>query len=198
MGNFQKYRSQNVGQDFIVLDFFVGGILCGRKRCVREINVSRAWDPVYAGDKRLLRGRLRRKGGGLTGMLLLQYFLDKYINHYSVLIIFTTFFCHTFPQPHWFRSTQHFIFTLRFIIFFTNKLWWYLQIKQTGSTDFKMGLKITQSVIYIFRIYIKFTGKYIYIYLYILFITYFPDGSGDLLISVGNNMTYLSIKYYPD
>jgi hypothetical protein len=25
MGNFQKYLSQNVGQDFIVLDFFVGG-----------------------------------------------------------------------------------------------------------------------------------------------------------------------------
>ena len=25
MGNFQKYWSQNVGQDFIVLDFFVGG-----------------------------------------------------------------------------------------------------------------------------------------------------------------------------
>ena len=24
MGNFQKYRSQNVGQDFIVLDFFHG------------------------------------------------------------------------------------------------------------------------------------------------------------------------------
>jgi len=27
---------------------------------------------------------------------------------------------------------------------------------------------------------------------------YFPDGSGDLLISVGNNITYLSMKYYPD
>jgi hypothetical protein len=38
MGNFQKYWSQNVGQDFIVLDFFVGGRSCGRKRCVREIN----------------------------------------------------------------------------------------------------------------------------------------------------------------
>jgi hypothetical protein len=24
MGNFQKYRSQNVGQDFILLDFFHG------------------------------------------------------------------------------------------------------------------------------------------------------------------------------
>ena len=55
MGNFQKYWSQNVGQDFIVLDFFVGGISCGRKRCVREINVSHAWDPVHAGDKALMR-----------------------------------------------------------------------------------------------------------------------------------------------
>ena len=34
---------------------FVGGILCGRKRCVREINVSRAGDPVHAGDKALTR-----------------------------------------------------------------------------------------------------------------------------------------------
>ena len=32
MGNFQKYWSQNVGQNFIVLDFFVGGGkgVCGR------------------------------------------------------------------------------------------------------------------------------------------------------------------------
>ena len=66
MGNFQKYWSQNVGQDFIVLDFFVGGRSCGMKRCVREINVSRAWDPVHAGDKALTwetpakRGRANR------------------------------------------------------------------------------------------------------------------------------------------
>jgi hypothetical protein len=31
MGNFQKYWSQNVGQDFIVLDFFVGGDRAGGK-----------------------------------------------------------------------------------------------------------------------------------------------------------------------
>jgi hypothetical protein len=42
-------------QDFIVLDFFVGGRSCGRKRCVREINVCRAGDPVHAGDKALTR-----------------------------------------------------------------------------------------------------------------------------------------------
>ena len=58
MGNFQKYWSQNVGQDFIVLDFFIGG----RKRCVREINVSRAWDPVHAGDKALTRETPAKRG----------------------------------------------------------------------------------------------------------------------------------------
>jgi hypothetical protein len=36
-------------------NFFVGGRSCGRKRCVREINVSRAWNPVHAGDKALTR-----------------------------------------------------------------------------------------------------------------------------------------------
>jgi hypothetical protein len=56
----------NVGQDFIVFDSFVGGRSCGRKRCVREINVSRAGDPVHAGDKALTwetpaqRGRVNR------------------------------------------------------------------------------------------------------------------------------------------
>ena len=58
MGNFQKYWSQNVDQDFIVLLFFVGG----RKRCVREINVSRAWDPVHAGDKALTRETPAKRG----------------------------------------------------------------------------------------------------------------------------------------
>ena len=64
MGDFQKYWSQNVGQDFlfIVLDFFVGGISCGRKRCMREINVSRAWDPVHAGDKALTRETPAKRG----------------------------------------------------------------------------------------------------------------------------------------
>jgi hypothetical protein len=41
-GEFPEILIANVGQDFIVLDFFVGEISCGRKRCVREINVSRA------------------------------------------------------------------------------------------------------------------------------------------------------------
>ena len=35
----------------------------------------------------------------------------------------------------------------------------------------------------------RLSGRYIYIY---------SDGSGDLLISVENNIIYLSIKYYPD
>ena len=58
-----KYRSR-----FYCIWFFVGGISCGRKRCVREINVSSAWDPVHAGDKALTRetpakrGRVNRYG----------------------------------------------------------------------------------------------------------------------------------------
>jgi hypothetical protein len=43
---------------FIVLDFFVGG----KKRCVREINVSCAWDPVHAGDKALTRETTAKRG----------------------------------------------------------------------------------------------------------------------------------------
>ena len=56
--------------------FFLLGVgrSCGRKRCVREINVSHAGDPVHV-EIRLLCGRLPRKGGGLTGMVLLHLFL---------------------------------------------------------------------------------------------------------------------------
>ena len=60
MGNFQKYWSQNVGQDFIVLDFFVGGRSCGRKRCVLEINVSHAWDKALTRETPAKRGRFNR------------------------------------------------------------------------------------------------------------------------------------------
>jgi hypothetical protein len=41
---------------------FVGRRLCGRKRCVREINVSRAGDPVHAGDKALTRETPAQRG----------------------------------------------------------------------------------------------------------------------------------------
>ena len=75
---------KNVGQDFIVLDFFVGGRSCGRKRCVQEINVSRAGDPVYAGNKALTwgtptqRGRVNRyvllvSQWGLAVILVIMY-----------------------------------------------------------------------------------------------------------------------------
>jgi hypothetical protein len=57
-------------------DFFVGGRSCGRKRCVREINVSRAGDPVHAGDKALTwetpvqRGRVNRYATALEESML--------------------------------------------------------------------------------------------------------------------------------
>jgi hypothetical protein len=81
MGNFQKYWSQNVGQDFIVLDFFVGGISCGRKRSVREINVSRAWDPVHAGDKALTRETPAKRGRVNRYVHLLHHPLDSKVCH---------------------------------------------------------------------------------------------------------------------
>jgi hypothetical protein len=39
-----------------------GGGSCRRKRCVREINVSRAGDPVHAGDKALARETPAQRG----------------------------------------------------------------------------------------------------------------------------------------
>jgi hypothetical protein len=89
MGNFQKYWSQNVGQDFIVLDFFHERKILkvdGRDPQNREKNLlggdrvggkgvcGRLMSPVQETQSmreiRLLRGRLLRKGGGLTGMHL--------------------------------------------------------------------------------------------------------------------------------
>ena len=66
-GNFQKYWSQNVGQDFIVLYFFHV-----RKMFVGGRSFGRLMSPVQETQSmreiRLLRGRLPRKGGGLTVM----------------------------------------------------------------------------------------------------------------------------------
>jgi hypothetical protein len=42
--------------------FCWGGTSCGRKRYVREINVSRAGDPVHAGDKALTRESRDQRG----------------------------------------------------------------------------------------------------------------------------------------
>jgi hypothetical protein len=88
MGNFQKYWSQNVGQDFIVLDFFHGRKILkvdGRDPQNRENNfllggdrvggkgvcgrlMSPAQETQSMREIRLLHRRLPRKGGGLTGM----------------------------------------------------------------------------------------------------------------------------------
>jgi hypothetical protein len=53
-GEFPEILIAKCRSRFYCTWFFVGGTSCGRKRCVREINVSRAWDPVHAGDKALL------------------------------------------------------------------------------------------------------------------------------------------------
>ena len=67
MGNFQKYCSQNVGQDFIVLDLLLGGYRAGGKGVCGRL-ISPAHETQSMREIRLLRGRLPRKGGGLTGM----------------------------------------------------------------------------------------------------------------------------------
>ena len=43
--------------------FCWGEIVREQKVCVREINVSRAWDPVHAGDKALARETPAKRGG---------------------------------------------------------------------------------------------------------------------------------------
>ena len=68
MGNFQKYWLQNIGQDFIVLEFFVGGRSCGRLMSPVQETQS-MWEIM------LLHWRLPCKGGGLTGMS--SYFVDR-------------------------------------------------------------------------------------------------------------------------
>ena len=92
MGNFQKYWSQNVGQDFIVLYFFrgwnilkvdrrdgrdpqnreniflLGGDRVGGKGVCRRL-MSPMQETQSMREIRLLRGRLSRKGGRLTGMV---------------------------------------------------------------------------------------------------------------------------------
>jgi hypothetical protein len=49
MGNFQKYRLQNVGQDFIVLDFF-------HRRKILKVDRGDGRDPQNRKKKILLGG----------------------------------------------------------------------------------------------------------------------------------------------
>ena len=53
-----KCRSRFYCTWFLLL----GGRSWGRKRCMREINVSRAGDPVHAGDKALTRETPAKRG----------------------------------------------------------------------------------------------------------------------------------------
>ena len=91
MGNFQKYWSQNVGQDFIFTggrfwkltggtegalkigrNFFCwGGRSCGRL-------MSPAQETQSMREIRLLCGRLPRKGGVLTGMTTINNLFQEF------------------------------------------------------------------------------------------------------------------------
>jgi hypothetical protein len=46
MGNFQKYWSQNVGQDFIVLDFLLGGYRAGGKGVCGRSAIKNSYKPL--------------------------------------------------------------------------------------------------------------------------------------------------------
>ena len=67
-GKFPEILIAKCRSRFYCTLFFCWGRSCWRKRCVREINVSRAWNPVHAGDKALTRetpakrGRVNRYG----------------------------------------------------------------------------------------------------------------------------------------
>ena len=66
-GEFPEILIANVGQDFIVLYFYVGGGRAGGKGVCGRL-MSPAHETQSMREIRLLRGRLPRKGGGLTGM----------------------------------------------------------------------------------------------------------------------------------
>ena len=61
-GEFPEILIAKCRSRFYCTWFFCWGRSCGRKRCVREINVSRAWDPVHAGDKALTRETPAKRG----------------------------------------------------------------------------------------------------------------------------------------
>ena len=98
MGNFQKYWLQNVGENFIVLDFFhgpnilkvderdpqnlenfflLGGDHAGGKGVCRRL-MSPAQETQSMREIRLLHGRLPRKGGGLTVMHDTVFLLNSF------------------------------------------------------------------------------------------------------------------------
>ena len=155
MGNFQKYWSLNVGQDFIVLDFFVGGISCGRKRCVREINVSCAWDPVYAGDKALTldtpakRGRVNR------------YELDQRLLTCLMRILMISIYLHILIVFTFYWDTTHITntFSINFIFWIPNtkmsfwfKFKWWSQRKKLkklkSQSLFEPHVTVKHNVLY--------------------------------------------------
>jgi hypothetical protein len=85
-GEFPEILIAKCRSRFYCTWFFVKGISCGRKRCVREINVSRAWDPVHAGDKALMletptkRGRVNRYGNGCKFLFSFNHQFNKWRN----------------------------------------------------------------------------------------------------------------------
>jgi hypothetical protein len=69
-----SYFDQTCNEFKIWRKFFVGRRSCRRKRCVREINVSRAGDPVHAGDKALTQDVMQSYAGMVCGFLATNIF----------------------------------------------------------------------------------------------------------------------------
>jgi hypothetical protein len=88
-GEFPEILIAKCRSRFYCTWFFCWKRSCGRKRCVREIDVSRAGDPVHAGDKALTwetptqrGGRVNRYGEG-TNVLNLS---NIHTSHYHTRI----------------------------------------------------------------------------------------------------------------
>ena len=89
-GEFPEILIAKCRSRFYCTWFFCWGRSSGRKRCVREINVSRAWEPVHAWDKALTRetpakrGKVNRYGCSHSG--------NSIINGNFVFLWFCWFF----------------------------------------------------------------------------------------------------------
>jgi hypothetical protein len=95
-GEFPEILIAKCRSRFYCTLFFCWGRSCGRKRCVREINVSRARDSVHAGDKALTR-ETPVKRGRVNRYAYIEKFL-KLANFYgsSYYFLKTLFMYHTY------------------------------------------------------------------------------------------------------
>jgi hypothetical protein len=83
MGNFQKYWSQNVGQDFIVLDFFPG-------RKILKVDGRDGWDP---------QNREKNAPAGRFTWIIMYYFILNTI-WWKISFLFARPWARNLDLPH--------------------------------------------------------------------------------------------------